>query len=89
MNRHNEILAKSINNGVVPLWKHLDDVAKIAVVVARNLGLDESIAYKGAILHDIGKVSPIFQQTLKEGYVRQQGTFFSQEDGIYSPKIKK
>src|SRR5574344_693154 len=79
MNRHNEILAKSINNGIVPLWKHLDDVAKIAVVVARNLGLDESIAYKGAILHDIGKVSPIFQQTLKEGYVRQQGTFFRHE----------
>src|SRR5574344_101146 len=79
MSKHNEILAKGIDSGIIPLWKHLYDVSQIAIIVARNLGLDESIAYKGAILHDIGKASPIFQQTLKTGYVRQHGFIFRHE----------
>lgn len=80
MIEHNEILAKGEDNEIiVPLWKHLQDVAKVAVVIARNLGLDETIAYKGAILHDIGKVSPIFQQTLKKNYVRSPGFIFRHE----------
>src|SRR5574344_309084 len=79
MSKHNEILAKGIDSGIIPLWKHLYDVSQIAIILARNLGLDESIAYKGAILHDIGKASPIFQQTLKTGYVRQHGFIFRHE----------
>ena len=46
MNRHNEILAKSKDYGLIPLWKHLDNVSRIAVVIAKNLGLDENIAFK-------------------------------------------
>ena len=44
--------------------RHLKSVADAAVVIARHTGLDESLARKGAILHDIGKVSPLFQRTL-------------------------
>lgn len=73
------ILAKSKKQGGVPLISHLRDVASFAVIVAENLNLDSSIAYKGAILHDIGKVSPLFQQTLKEGYIRKPGFIFRHE----------
>jgi len=59
-----DILAKSEENGHVTLVQHLSEVALIAEKVASNLGLDASIAKRGAILHDIGKVSPLFQQTL-------------------------
>ncbi|WP_036879513.1 CRISPR-associated helicase/endonuclease Cas3 [Xylanibacter oryzae] len=79
MSKHEEILAKSEDSGFVPLWKHLDDVSRIAIVVARNLGLDETIAYKGAVLHDIGKSSSIFQQTLKHGYRRSPTFIFRHE----------
>lgn len=57
------ILAKS--NGIT-LQQHLEDVAKIAVCVAQNVGLDPEIARMGAHLHDIGKASPIFQERLKQ-----------------------
>jgi CRISPR-associated endonuclease/helicase Cas3 len=76
MNGINDILAKS--NGT-SLLQHLKEVALLAVIVARNLGLDRTIAYKGAILHDIGKVSPLFRQTLEHGYVRQPGFVFRHE----------
>jgi CRISPR-associated endonuclease/helicase Cas3 len=80
MSKHDEILAKGEDNEIiVPLWKHLLDVAKIAVVVARDLGMDENLAYKGAILHDIGKASPIFQQTLKKEYISRPGFIFRHE----------
>jgi CRISPR-associated endonuclease/helicase Cas3 len=79
MNKHDEILAKSEESGLVPLWKHLQDVSEVAVVVAHNLGMDETIAYKGAILHDIGKVSPLFQQTLKKGFMRPPHFIFRHE----------
>mgnify|MGYP003679837141 CR=1 FL=1 len=45
-----------------PLKTHLQQVAKVASVFAQHLGMDESLAYKGAILHDIGKAHPRFQQ---------------------------
>jgi len=57
------ILAKS--NGIT-LQQHLEDVAKIAVCIAQNVGLDPEIARMGAHLHDIGKASPIFQERLKQ-----------------------
>lgn len=62
------ILAKSKKNGGMPLSTHLHEVALLARAIARNNGLDETIVYKGAILHDIGKASPLFQQTLEDGY---------------------
>lgn len=73
------ILAKHEDSGGMPLTTHLKSVADAAVVIARHFGLDEDIARKGAILHDIGKVSPLFQSTLKHGYVRQPGFCFRHE----------
>ena len=77
-NLHIEILAKSEHNGSVTLYQHLKNVADIAIVVAKNTGMDPEIAREGALLHDIGKASPIFQQTLK-GKERQPGFVFRHE----------
>lgn len=73
------ILAKHEDSGGMPLTVHLKSVANAAVVIARHSGLDEDIAWKGANLHDIGKVSPLFQSTLKHGYVRNPGFCFRHE----------
>ena len=64
-NRHEEILAKSEGNGSVSLYQHLKDVADIAVVIAHHEGMDERTALLGALLHDIGKTSNVFQKSLK------------------------
>ena len=64
MNEHREILAKSEDGGRTTLFQHLKDVADIAVTIARNVGMDAGIARVGALLHDIGKASPIFQKSL-------------------------
>jgi CRISPR-associated endonuclease/helicase Cas3 len=72
----NEILAKS--DGTL-LVQHLKDVAQLAVAVAKYIGLDESIACKGAVLHDIGKCSPVFQQRLKPNYIHKPGDIFRHE----------
>ncbi len=73
------ILAKHEDNGGLPLIIHLKGVANAAVTIARHVGLDEELAHKGAILHDIGKVSPLFQRTLKHGYIHQPGFVFRHE----------
>lgn len=73
------ILAKHEDDGGMPLSTHLKSVADAAVVIARHTGLDEELAGKGAILHDIGKVSPLFQRTLKHGYSHQPGFVFRHE----------
>jgi len=58
------LLAKS-----APEWTtlkdHLHHVAITAKAFAVYLGLNENLAYKGAILHDIGKAHPEFQKRLK------------------------
>lgn len=79
MKERRKILAKSKSNGEHLLINHLADVAELSKVVARNLNLNEKIAYKGAILHDIGKVSPFFQQTLETNYLRKPGFVFRHE----------
>ncbi|MDR3062022.1 MAG: CRISPR-associated endonuclease Cas3'', partial [Dysgonamonadaceae bacterium] len=76
MRNINDILAKSEGTSLV---QHLKEVAQLAVVLAKYMGLDEYIAYTGAILHDIGKVSPLFQQTLESNYIRKQGFVFRHE----------
>ncbi|MDR1644488.1 MAG: CRISPR-associated helicase Cas3', partial [Tannerellaceae bacterium] len=76
MKNRDEILAKSEGT---PLIQHLKAVAQFAVVIAGNLHLDQRIAYVGAVLHDIGKASPLFQQTLKAGYVHKPGFVFRHE----------
>ncbi len=79
MDNIEQILAKGEGNGSVPLIQHLSEVAVLAERVACHLGLNTSIAVRGAILHDIGKVSTVFQQTLKKNYHRPPGFLFRHE----------
>ena len=51
-----------------PLYLHLEHVSKTIVRLAEEFGFDRETARLGAILHDIGKTSPIFQERLKPDY---------------------
>ena len=66
MSNYNHILAKS--NPKIPLKEHLLSVKNYAKLAAIYFGLDEHIAIRGALLHDIGKTSPLFQRKLQKGY---------------------
>lgn len=79
MNDFNHILAKSDRYGSTPLTQHLIEVSQLVEIIAMNLGLNTSIAKRGAILHDIGKVSPSFQQTLNKNFQRPPGFIFRHE----------
>ena len=79
MTRLDHILAKGEENGRVTLVQHLSEVALLAEKVAQHLDLDTSIARKGAILHDIGKASSLFQNTLKKNFQRPPGFLFRHE----------
>ena len=79
MDDYRNILAKHEDSGGLPLVTHLESVACVAGRIAAKNGMDVRIARKGAVLHDIGKVSPLFQQTLKHGYVRMPGFIFRHE----------
>ena len=65
MSSYNHILAKSIENGGIALESHLGSVASFAVLAARHAGMDIEIARQGALLHDIGTASIVFQRRLK------------------------
>lgn len=54
------------------LHDHLLQVSVAARCFARYLGMDEAIAYNGAILHDIGKAHPVFQERLMPGAKRDK-----------------
>ena len=73
------ILAKHEDFGGMPLTQHLKNVANAAIVIAQHVGLDPDLAFKGAILHDIGKTSPLFQKTLKHDYIQQPDFTFRHE----------
>lgn len=47
------------------LSDHLRHVATVAKRFAEYLNMDKSTAFNGAILHDLGKAHPVFQQRLK------------------------
>ena len=79
MNIHQEILAKSEQNGRICLYQHLKNVADIARVVANHQCLDEEIAVEGALLHDIGKTSPLFQQSIISPNRKRPGADFRHE----------
>lgn len=79
MDVYKEILAKNEQNGKVSLYRHLKNVADIAEVVSEHLGLDRQIAIAGALLHDIGKASPLFQHSLSNGYKPKPGFVFRHE----------
>lgn len=78
-NKFDYILAKHEDFGGMPLTQHLKDVADAAVVIAQHVGLDPDLAFKGAVLHDIGKASPLFQKTLKHNYIQQPNFTFRHE----------
>lgn len=78
-NKFDFILAKHEDFGGMPLTQHLKDVADAAVVIAQHVGLDPDLAFKGAVLHDIGKASPLFQKTLKHNYIQQPDFTFRHE----------
>ncbi len=65
MSSYNHILAKSIENGGIALESHLGSVASFAVLAARHAGMDTETARQGALLHDIGKASIVFQRRLR------------------------
>jgi len=79
MRNLDHILAKGEDNGRVTLIQHLSEVALLAEKVAINIGLDATIARRGAILHDIGKASSVFQKTLQKGFQRPPGFLFRHE----------
>lgn len=79
MNTHQEILAKSDKNGPISLYQHLKNVADIAQVMAKHIGLDEQVAIEGALLHDIGKTSPVFQKKLNATNQEEPGSIFRHE----------
>lgn len=60
-----KLLAKS-GPEWTPLKDHLMHVSYAAIAFARHLGMDEMLAYKGSILHDIGKAHSEFQKRLKQ-----------------------
>ncbi|MDO4181173.1 MAG: CRISPR-associated helicase Cas3', partial [Bacteroidales bacterium] len=68
---YRHILAKSAQQGGQTLLQHLSDVSNTICIIARYVGKDVTLARKGAILHDIGKASPLFQQTLVEDFDRR------------------
>ncbi len=59
-----KLFAKSAPDWTL-LKDHLLHVAAAATTFAQHLGMDEKLAYKGAILHDIGKAHPRWQKRLK------------------------
>lgn len=69
MSDYNHIWAKSLENGGTTLEAHLKSVADFAVIAAQYSGTDSTIARQGALLHDIGKASSVFQKRLRNRYV--------------------
>ena len=62
MSKYDHILAKSPEKGGTTLKAHLESVAFFAAIAARYAGVDPEVAKLGALLHDIGKASPLFQK---------------------------
>lgn len=79
MENLDNILAKGEENGRITLISHLTEVALLAEKVASSLGLDVTIARRGAIMHDIGKSSTVFQKTIRKGFQRPPGFLFRHE----------
>jgi len=67
MDSLNSILAKSINYGGTTLLDHTEHVVSAIKCFSKSLGkeFDTNLATKGAILHDLGKAHPYFQNRIK------------------------
>jgi CRISPR-associated endonuclease/helicase Cas3 len=55
-----------------PLHTHLHHVVLAIEKIADKLGFDYEIAKYGAVLHDIGKANPVFQERLLPNYKRKE-----------------
>lgn len=58
------LLAKSLRNGGTSLIEHTEHVVYAIEKIASKLNLNIEIARKGAVLHDLGKAHPSFQEKL-------------------------
>jgi len=73
MKKFDHILAKSFDYKVgkaLTLVEHTEQVVAAVEIFADYLGMDKNIARIGAIFHDLGKVSPVFQERLHKDYKR-------------------
>jgi len=61
----NELLAKSEENGGLTLYQHTAHVVAAIEKFASELGFDVVLARNGAILHDLGKGHPHFQNKIR------------------------
>lgn len=73
------LLAKSAKTGGVTLRQHLLDVALVIEKIGINNRLNVDLLRKGALLHDIGKASFLFQETLQPNYKRSPDFIFRHE----------
>lgn len=73
------LLAKSEKSGGTSLYQHLLDVALVIEKIGVNNNLSVELLRKGALLHDIGKASPVFQETLQPKYSRSPDFIFRHE----------
>ncbi|MCK0115326.1 CRISPR-associated helicase Cas3' [Gelidibacter sp. F63206] len=64
------------------LTTHLQQVAVATKAFAKYLDIDEAIAYHGAILHDIGKAHPFFQERLR-GKTNKNSVFRHEIASLY------
>jgi CRISPR-associated endonuclease/helicase Cas3 len=87
MSEYEHILAKSPKRGGQTLKGHLLSVAKIVVKAAQYTNLNIEIARIGALLHDIGKASPIFQRRLREHSSLIETTFRHEIASIFFLKV--
>ncbi|MCC8062907.1 MAG: CRISPR-associated endonuclease Cas3'', partial [Rikenellaceae bacterium] len=78
---YRDIWAKSQgpDGRALTLVEHLKQTAFFARRVAVESGLDPDIAYAGALLHDIGKASPLFQKRLRYKGLRVGDDIFRHE----------
>lgn len=60
-----DIIAKKNNEFVESLFHHLRNTAFAAVCFATQWNMDKKIAYKGAVIHDIGKAHPVMQDRIR------------------------
>lgn len=61
----NTILAKSANYGNITLLAHTQHVTKAIELFATKYNIEPGLAWKGAVLHDLGKAHPHFQKKIR------------------------
>jgi len=71
------LLAKSEDQGGLTIKEHTQHVATAVTHAAKQLGMDVDQAHRAAVLHDLGKGHPFFQQMVrgelsKEDWIREE-----------------